>query len=571
MILKFQAGKPLPSLQTIQALPKRRSIDEQRSIEAQKKNEEWTKKQIEKTKPRRTWRSDTADALHTAGVGLTSMGLVGSLFAAPVATTLGLVGVGLGERAVNKGLGKLADKTNSKVRTWKDLTNPYIGWSPTLQMMTNPGALVGGAIGGKAGSAIQKRIPIHLDRDAAGNWTGWLNIGKKQVRLDPRVAAANGKIEIQDIPIEKQIHNTLMNVAVKASKLQAMNKLDKTAIDGFVAKLKDYLSEDQAKDFIKRSPFFLKGDKKAIAIEQKALQNIKYKKGSNKDIEKAAEEEAAKTVEGMLELIRNKYAKQIEQLKEDSRRGKSYIDWSDLGGNNQLGGMDAELKASPVGFDETAPFLERYYQNVLKKISPLQKKLLDSGQLKVSDDGKHWMGLVDGDYIEVNPNRYVISHLPEANRFGNKVNVLPQQTAHIPVHGTKFKNWPYLTQPNNGYKKTLYTIIPDNKESTTFVIDHYKGTGVSMPVMTKPGLEPPPPQKGRTGNSNASGVSSGAPNGRVGVYRGVSDAQTQGTAIDEYDFGPNVENIKSYWNTLDFKNGAGPLAYNNKNSQSNLA
>jgi len=91
------------------------------------------------------------------------------------------------------------------------------------------------------------------------------------------------------------------------------------------------------------------------------------------------------------------------------------------------------------------------------------------------------------------------------------------------VHGTKFKNWPYLTQPNNGYKRTLYTIIPDGKEATSNVIVHYRGSGASMPVMTKPGLEPPPPKTGRTGNSNSSGVSSGAPNGRVSTPMGVSD------------------------------------------------
>jgi hypothetical protein len=39
------------------------------------------------------------------------MGLVGSLIASAGGTALGLVGAGLGERAVNKGLGKLADMT----------------------------------------------------------------------------------------------------------------------------------------------------------------------------------------------------------------------------------------------------------------------------------------------------------------------------------------------------------------------------------------------------------------------------------------------------------------------------
>jgi hypothetical protein len=39
---------------------------------------------------------------------------------------------------------------------------------------------------------------------------------------------------------------------------------------------------------------------------------------------------------------------------------------------------------------------------------------------------------------------------------------------------------------------------------------------------------------------------------------------------NEYNFGPNVPNPKSMWNTLDFKAGAGPLAYNFKNSENNF-
>jgi hypothetical protein len=42
--------------------------------------------------------------------------------------------------------------------------------------------------------------------------------------------------------------------------------------------------------------------------------------------------------------------------------------------------------------------------------------------------------------------------------------------------------------------------------------------------------------------------------------KGVSDPQVGGSSMDEYNFGPGVDNIKSYWNTLDFEYGAGPLA-----------
>ena len=45
---------------------------------------------------------------------------------------------------------------------------------------------------------------------------------------------------------------------------------------------------------------------------------------------------------------------------------------------------------------------------------------------------------------------------------------------------------------------------------------------------------------------------------------GVSDPQVGGASMNEYNFGPNIENIKSYYNTLDFNYGAGPLAMINK-------
>ena len=41
--------------------------------------------------------------------------------------------------------------------------------------------------------------------------------------------------------------------------------------------------------------------------------------------------------------------------------------------------------------------------------------------------------------------------------------------------------------------------------------------------------------------------------------------------MNEYDFGPGVDNIKSDWNTLDFNYGAGPLAMINKDLDQLLA
>lgn len=96
-------------------------------------------------------------------------------------------------------------------------------------------------------------------------------------------------------------------------------------------------------------------------------------------------------------------------------------------------------------------------------------------------------------------------------------------------------------------------------------IGHYKGKGASIPLLTKPNLEPKYHKAGRTGDSNVSGVSSGPQAGTIDSPRGVMDPSIKPPApIDEYNFGPHIENIKSYYNTLDFENGAGPLAMINK-------
>ena len=79
--------------------------------------------------------------------------------------------------------------------------------------------------------------------------------------------------------------------------------------------------------------------------------------------------------------------------------------------------------------------------------------------------------------------------------------------------------------------------------------------------MRKPQLEPKYYQKGRTGNSNSSGVADGVRGEVIETPRGVSDPQVGGQSMNEYNFGPGVDNIKSYWNTLDFQYGAGPLAF----------
>jgi hypothetical protein len=59
-------------------------------------------------------------------------GIAASAAVSLPATLGGIVGGIAGEKAVDYGLGKLADVTGSNIRSWKDLTSKYLGWSPTL-------------------------------------------------------------------------------------------------------------------------------------------------------------------------------------------------------------------------------------------------------------------------------------------------------------------------------------------------------------------------------------------------------------------------------------------------------
>ena len=154
MIYKFQSGKQLPSLESIKKLPKRRSIQEQQGIAAREQTEKWTKEQINKAKNTKTWRSKIADKLHTTGVGLTGVGLVGSFAMAPAATALGMAGGIAGEKVV--------DKVSKKItgRTWNENMKKYLGLSPTLSSMLNPGGWIGGGLGVKA--SVYKPKPGYL-------------------------------------------------------------------------------------------------------------------------------------------------------------------------------------------------------------------------------------------------------------------------------------------------------------------------------------------------------------------------------------------------------------------------
>ena len=131
----------------------------------QETSEEYTARRIKEeqdaAKKRTKHIKKAADTAHMVGTLALSAGIPASAAVSLPATLGGIVGGIAGEKAVDYGLGKLADMTGSKVRNWKDLTDRYLGWSPTLQMLSNPGTLLGGTVGAK-GAQLSKGAMDYL-------------------------------------------------------------------------------------------------------------------------------------------------------------------------------------------------------------------------------------------------------------------------------------------------------------------------------------------------------------------------------------------------------------------------
>lgn len=274
--------------------------------------------------------------------------------------------------------------------------------------------------------------------------------------------------------------------------------------------------------------------------------------------------------------IRDKYISKIEENKKATD-----IDWSDQ--SSVMASMPDELKLSPVGFDTKTSFLKRYYDNVLKIIGEggIQNRLLKSGDLRKTPSGQ-WEGLVDGQYQRVEPTEYIKMRIANEKgaSYGLKVSLAPISPGafRYPMHGTKTKNWKYLTNPSSSPGKNGYwTGIQDASPGSSKLINFYKGKGASVPFFRMPLYEDAIMRPNGMGSSNSYGGWGESlmdmllkKPGRIQRPTSVTDTNVSGTA-NEYNFGPNVSNPKSMWNTLDFQEGAGPLAYNRQENENNFA
>lgn len=588
MIYKLQDGNTLPSLQSIQRLKKRNEPKE----DAWEKEKQRIQKQTDKIKQENSWMGKTADALHHIGVGATGLGLLGSFVAAPVATALGLAGGISGEKLVNKGLSKLADITGSRVRSWNDLTSKYLGWSPTLQMLTNPGTLLGGAVGGKAGSAIQKRIPVHLDRDATGNWTGWINIGNRQIRPSLNTLSAN-------------IPKLESRVIVQGRKTQTGKKFD-DILESDIPKLKEMILNNQVKKMqFKNMQTKNMEDVEMIILDNKqplrkdiAMQLVeKYdpelkafqREYDNPILSEESKSELTKAKK-LYKSIKDKYTKELDELnnKVKADNNGSGIDWNwynqgILGESN----IPVKVATSPVydpragGIIDQRSLMERFYQNILNNegiIQKTQKYLIDKGII-VPYEGK-WVYQAPGRESRelIDPSRFILNWILEnVLKSTNRVPFLrrpEQQGTLIPYHSTPIGDKSLTRVFSDPSKRTLFTSVDDGSKGFSPLTQAYKKTkfGTSIPVATKAQPiefeEPLVSENGLHGSNNFGEVGEllgyfDKLGGRTRKVIDVSDSRNikgnTGQRQNEYNFGPGVPDIMSLLHTFDFYKGAGPF------------
>lgn len=335
------------------------------------------------------------------------------------------------------------------------------------------------------------------------------------------------------------------------------------------------------------------------AIFKVASEGLKGKKGVKKLLDDAKGKDPN---EEKLEAIRNKVARINEETGEketywdviNKSAEQTGINWSDDAINNPgtyMSGMDTELKLKPVGFDNETPFIQRYYDNVVNHIlnGGFQDKILKSGDLRKTADGKHWEGKwPDGTWnIVRRPEEYIKMRYAQDVKHANVE--LPKPVIRegeifdmVPMHGAGLgennkpvskeqNNWlEYLRKPSTAPGKNGYwTIIRDWLAKQSHAIGHYQQKNYSVPFYRMPKYEYDAPFK--PGNSyGLMNLMKGSYSGKIMQPRNVQDGVPG--VINEYNFGPTFDyNPKSLWNTLDFESGAGPMAYlerrdNNKNN-----
>lgn len=518
-------------------------------------SEEYTKRRVkeivDQSSKETKWMRKTADALHTVGTVASGVGLIGSTILNPVATIGALAGGITGSKGVDKAVQKY---TGNNQTTWAQEFNRKLGLreNSIIGELSNPGIWIGGGIGSKGASLTKQGVDylIRMDMPRYGY------APTTQYYFEPKYVGVNG-VAIAGEKIVHPARGRNFN-PIFESDLPELQKM----VDNREYKIVNVPKVGEIK------MYYPKGNKQPIREDE--LLKLLSDRNSSGLTSLPSRKEAAKIVK----QIREQYAKIIEKNKRETG-----IDWSDQ--NFVMASMPDELKASTVGFDNKTPFLTRYYNNVLKVIGEngIQKRLLKSGELRKNHQ-RQWEGLVNGQYQRVDPTEYIKMRI--ANEKGLRLSLDPISpgATNYPMNGTKNRNYGYLRRPSsspgqNGY----WTGIQDELGNKSGMIEHYKGKGASVPFFRMPEYELPIMRPNGMSSSNSYGGSGQSlmdmllrKPGNIQRPTYVSDPNGSGMPFNEYNFGPNVPNPKSMWNTLDFELGAGPLAYVPQNiEQNNLA
>ena len=499
-----------------------------------------------------------ADALHTVGQTALTAGLLGSTVIAPW-ETLGAIGAGTAGSAITDNISRRFTG-KSWAENIKDKLNLQ---TTTLPEMFNPGMLLGGWLGSRMAPTVASWFhptkavatpEVKFNPTEVGEYVS-PQVRRIDVTTSEPLAGAN------NIPVaeEKIVH------AARGRNFNPIFESDLPELQRMVDNREYKIVNIPRVGEIKM--YYPKGNKQPIREDE--LLKLLSDRNSSQLIPLPSRKEAAKIVK----QIREQYAKIIEKNKREIG-----IDWSDQ--NFVMASMPDELKASTVGFDNKTPFLTRYYNNVLKVIGEngIQRRLLESGELRKNNQ-RQWEGLVNGRYQRVDPTEYIKMRIANEKGLGLSLDPISPGATNYPMNGTKNKNYNYLRRPSsspgqNGY----WTGIQDELGNKSGMIEHYKGKGASVPFFRMPEYELPIMKPNGMSSSNSYGGSGQSlmdmllrKPGNIQRPTYVSDPTGSGMPFNEYNFGPNVPNPKSMWNTLDFELGAGPLAYVPQETQNNLA
>lgn len=589
----------------------------------------------EATKP--TGYTKLADFFHQLGEAAMTDALIMSGIVNPVRTAFSVVGGALGGNAVDKKMQNLT-KSDEKPegQTWSEWVNDKLGLRQghMVGQFSNPGILLGGAVGYKTPGAIDYLVRADMPRFGITPTTQFFfkpnylgangsAVGKVEPFWDTKKfdlvkvtdkgqhlikEKTTGKSYIAEIKFKKEAQNRGLNTSVSTTEeqkyerflndefLPELKKLIETNADNQKIKtffsshnMSDRLSENDIRLLRKHAPYYNIPQRDSYSLVRpiidKAIKDAKGAKGINKEIEQAQTDAYLRTPEGQLQAIRNRVVdndtgETIWDIIEKSAK-ETGINWADdtkSNANTMLAGMDAQLKLTKVG-GHSESFIERYYNNVLEHIlgydskshtfkNGFQKKILDSGDLRINPQTKQWEGkYLDGQFHPVrNPEEYIKVRYARDVKGADVELPIPDGSKHnYPMHGTKVSTIDYLTRRSSvpGYSKTglggYWTVRGDKLGQGSGAIEFYKGKGYSVPFFESPNLEVKPPFKAGISYE----LESKFPNYSSTVMRPlrVKDANYPEGRVNEYIFGPEAPNPKSSWNTLDFEPGAGPMAY----------